>query len=66
VSALTAETAFMVRRRAAEYAERAHFEVVVSLVEEWAELQTERLMREILGRPVMFYRAERVHVAPGE
>jgi hypothetical protein len=63
VSVLTADTAYAVRRWAAMKAERAEFELVMSLVEEWAELQTERLMREILGRPVMFHRDERDHVA---
>ena len=32
---------------------------LVEQVAEWADLQTERLVREVLGRPVGWYRLDR-------
>jgi hypothetical protein len=43
----------------AEWAEQERLELVLDLIEEWADLQTERLVREVLGRPVGWYRLDR-------
>lgn len=37
--------------RVSRYAETARFDRIASLIDAWAEIQTERLVREILSRP---------------
>lgn len=43
-------------RRIAQYVEQAHQDNIERLIDAWADLQTERLVREIVDRPVPFLR----------